>query len=126
MTKTLRGPHEQRLVIVMFDGLGPGYLEKSDMPTLKRWAQTGHFAQVKAVMPTVTNANNASICCGAFPDQHGVIGNSFLDSATGAEEYLEDGALLTEPTIFERAARHGAASALLTSKKKAPAASASS
>jgi phosphonoacetate hydrolase len=118
MSKTSRGPHEQRLVIVMFDGLGPDYLEKSDMPTLKRWARTGLFASVKAVMPTVTNANNASICCGAFPDRHGVIGNSFLDRATGAEEYLEDGALLTAPTIFERAKRHGVSSALLTSKKK--------
>lgn len=118
MSKTSRGPHEQRLVIVMFDGLGPDYLEKSDMPTLKRWVRTGLFASVKAVMPTVTNANNASICCGAFPDRHGVIGNSFLDSATGAEEYLEDGALLMAPTIFERASRRGVPSALLTSKKK--------
>jgi phosphonoacetate hydrolase len=118
MTETSRGPHEQRLVIVMFDGLGPDYLEKSSMPALKRWARTGLFAQVKAVMPTVTNANNASICCGAFPDRHGVIGNSFLDRATGAEEYLEDGALLTAPTLFERAARNGVSSALLTSKKK--------
>ena len=47
-----------------------------------------------------------------------MIGNSFLDRATGAEEYLEDGALLTAPTIFERAERHGVSSALLTSKKK--------
>ena len=102
----------------MFDGLGPDYLDRSSMPTLKRWAAAGLFASVKAVMPTVTNANNASICCGGFPDRHGVIGNSFLDRATGTEEYLEDGALLTAPTIFERAGRHGISSALLTSKKK--------
>jgi len=108
----------QRIVIVMFDGLGHDYLEQSEMQTLKAWAQGGVFAPVKAVLPTVTNANNASICCGSFPKQHGIIGNSFLDETTGKEEYLEDGALLTAPTIFERAARCGVQSALLTSKMK--------
>ncbi len=88
------------------------------MPTLKRWAATGVDARVKAVMPSVTNANNVSICCGAWPSVHGVIGNSFLDHATGAEEYMETSDLVMAPTIFERAARYGVRSALLTSKKK--------
>jgi phosphonoacetate hydrolase len=118
MTGNANMRRDQRLVIVMFDGLGPDYLEKSSMPTLKRWAGTGLFASVKAVMPTVTNANNASICCGEFPDRHGVIGNSFLERETGTEQYLEDGTLVAAPTIFERALSHGTQSALLTSKKK--------
>jgi phosphonoacetate hydrolase len=102
----------------MCDGLGTDYYAASPMPTLKRWAESGVGARVKAVMPTVTNANNTSICCGAWPSEHGVIGNSFFDQSTGAEEYMETSDLLLAPTIFERAARHGVRSALLTSKKK--------
>jgi phosphonoacetate hydrolase len=102
----------------MCDGLGQDYYEQSPMPTLKSWAESGVYAPAQAVMPTVTNSNNASICCGVWPAVHGVIGNSFLDERSGEEEYLEDGALVLAPTIFERAARFGISSALLTSKKK--------
>jgi phosphonoacetate hydrolase len=73
---------------------------------------------VRAVMPTVTNVNNASICCGAWPDEHGITGNSFFDEAAGQPEYMESADYLRLPTLFERAARQGAKSALLTAKKK--------
>lgn len=111
------GSH-RRTIIIMCDGLGQDYYEQSPMPTLKSWAESGVYAPAQAVMPTVTNSNNASICCGVWPAVHGVIGNSFLDERSGEEEYLEDGALVLAPTIFERAARFGISSALLTSKKK--------
>src|ERR1700733_4396429 len=108
----------QRTVVVMFDGFGMEYLKGSAMPVLKKWASEGIFAPVKAVMPSVTNCNNASICCGTWPSEHGVIGNSYLNEKTGQEDYMEDGTLLLAPTIFERAKAHGVSSALLTSKKK--------
>ncbi len=88
------------------------------MPTLKRWAESGVFAAVRGVMPSVTNANNASICCGAWPSEHGVVGNSFLDPASGREDYLERAELVLRPTLFERAHAAGVRSALLTSKRK--------
>jgi phosphonoacetate hydrolase len=113
-----RDSASQRVVVVMCDGLGIDYYRESVMPTLKSWAGQGVFAPVKAVLPTVTNANNASICCGVWPAEHGVVGNSFLDVETGEEAYLEDGNLLLAPTVFERAAAYGVRSALLTSKKK--------
>ena len=109
---------QQRVVILMLDGLGLDYYAQSLMPTLKGWAKAGLFAEVKAVMPSVTNASNVSISCGCFPETHGAVGNSWLDESTGREEYLESGDLLLVPTIFERAARCGVRSALLTSKKK--------
>ena len=108
----------QRTVILMLDGLGADYYARSAMPTLQGWAASGIYAPVRAVMPSVTNANNVSICCGCFPETHGAVGNSWLDEATGREEYLESGDLLLAPTIFQRAALHGVRSALLTSKKK--------
>src|SRR5262245_32695885 len=109
---------DQRVVIVMFDGLGPDYLEQSEMPVLKGLAAKGFAKTVRAVMPTVTNVNNASICCGTWPEEHGITGNSFLDEATGQAEYMENVDYLRSPTIFQRAAERGVKSALLTAKKK--------
>src|ERR1700756_3064736 len=70
----------QRTIIVMCDGFGLEYYDRSPMPTLNAWAAGGIYARVEGVMPTVTNCNNASICCGAWPSEHGVIGNSYFDS----------------------------------------------
>jgi phosphonoacetate hydrolase len=56
--------------------------------------------------------------CGAWPAEHGVIGNSYFDEASGTEEYMEDAKLLLAPTIFERARARNVRSALLSSKRK--------
>ena len=70
------------------------------------------------MVPSVTNANNSSICCGVFPKEHGITGNSYFDPSTGHEEYMETADLLMAPTLFEHAAKHGVSSALISSKKK--------
>jgi phosphonoacetate hydrolase len=102
----------------MFDGFGLDYLAQSDVPTLRRWQRDGLYTQVKGMVPTVTNANNSSICCGVFPHEHGITGNSYFDTSTGQEEYMEAADLLMAPTLFEHAGRHGVSSALISSKKK--------
>jgi phosphonoacetate hydrolase len=108
----------QRVVIVMCDGFGSEYLAGSNMPTLARWKNAGVYRPVQGVMPSVTNANNASICCGAWPEVHGITGNSYWNARAGREEYMESADLVLMPTLFERASRHGIKSALLSSKKK--------
>jgi len=108
----------QRVVVVMCDGFGLDYLEQSHMPVLGRWRQAGLFRRVKDTMPSVTNTNNASICCGVWPERHGITGNSYFDERTGREEYMETADLLLAPTLFQRAKKQGVKSALLSSKKK--------
>jgi phosphonoacetate hydrolase len=115
---TLARRTSQRVVVVMLDGFGLEYLEQSSMPVLGGWRQGGIFSRVKGTMPSVTNTNNASICCGVWPERHGITGNSYFDERTGRESYMETADLLLAPTIFERARRHGVKSALLSSKKK--------
>ncbi|MGH7484110.1 MAG: alkaline phosphatase family protein, partial [bacterium] len=108
----------RRNVVVMCDGFGLPYLEQSQMPTLAHWRKAGLFRRVLDMMPSVTNTNNASICCGVWPDRHGITGNSYLDASTGTEEYMESSRLLLAPTLFQRAAKRNVKSALLSSKKK--------
>ena len=111
-------PESPRVVVVMCDGLGLDYMAASAMPTLERRMRDGTYTQVKAVMPTVTNANNTSICCGTFPEVHGITGNSYFDPDAGCEEYMESADLVLAPTLFQRAAGAGVRSALLTAKRK--------
>src|SRR5262245_54565919 len=62
--------------------------------------------------------NNASICCGVWPEEHGITANFYLDETTGREEYMESAELVLRPTLFEKAKSAGISSALLSSKKK--------
>jgi hypothetical protein len=71
----------QRVVIVLLDGFGIDYGEASDMLLMKGLARQGFAKNVRAVMPTVTNVNNASLCTGALPETHGITGNSYHDEA---------------------------------------------
>jgi phosphonoacetate hydrolase len=108
----------QRLVVLMVDGFGLEYMDQTSMPTLARWREKGIFRRVEDTMPSVTNTNTTSICCGAWPSEHGITGNSYLDERTGREEYMETADLVLAPTLFERAQKHGVTSALLSSKIK--------
>jgi phosphonoacetate hydrolase len=109
---------KQRVVIGMIDGFGMDYYEKTPLPVMKSMSRDGLFRQVSAVYPTVTNTNNVSICCGAWPKEHGITGNSYFDEKTGAADYMESAEFVRLPTIIERAAAKGIASALLTCKNK--------
>ena len=109
---------DQRVVIAMLDGLGIDYLGASDMPALKGLMAGGFSKTVRGVMPSVTNVNNASIACGAWPEEHGITGNSYYDEAKGELDYMESAAYVRMPTVFQRAASRGIKSALLTAKKK--------
>ncbi|MEZ5356776.1 MAG: alkaline phosphatase family protein [Bryobacteraceae bacterium] len=108
----------QRTVVFLVDGLGADYVAASSMPVLESWKRKGISKTVGGVMPSVTNANNASVCCGAWPEEHGITANFFLDEETGRERYMESADLVLRPTLFERAGSRGVESALLSAKKK--------
>jgi phosphonoacetate hydrolase len=109
---------EQRVVIGMIDGFGIDYFEQGLIPTMKSMAASGLFRTVHAVYPTVTNTNNVSICCGAWPKDHGITGNSYFDESTGTADYMESADFIRMPTLLERASAKGIRSALLTCKNK--------
>lgn len=108
----------QRAVVCMYDGLGYDYFEQHPLPVMKSMAETGMLKRGRAVFPTLTNANNISICCGASPAVHGVTTNSYFDEATGTAQFLEDPETILCPTIFQRFREAGIGSALLTCKEK--------
>ena len=62
----------QRVIVAMIDGFGLDYLEASPMPRLRRMMDEGFFRPVSSVFPSITNVNNVSIACSAWPSEHGI------------------------------------------------------
>ncbi len=111
-------PARQCVIVAMIDGLDPAYVSAETMPVFGRLAGEGTSRVVQAVMPTVTNVNNAGISCAAWPEEHGITGNYYYDRATGEQGYMEDSRFLLRPTLLARVTAAGGKAALLTAKKK--------
>lgn len=106
-------PHAQLVIIV--DGLRPDYVTPALMPRLTRLGQRGIvFTAHHSVFPTVTRVNASSMATGAYPESHGLLGNTvYVPSVnagkgldTGSRENLEaiaraSGPLLTAPSLGE-------------------------
>jgi hypothetical protein len=105
--------HAQLVIIV--DGLRPDYVTPARMPRLVRLGQRGVvFTAHHSVFPTVTRVNASSMATGAYPESHGLLGNTVYIPAvnavkgldTGSRENLEaiaraSGPLLTAPSLGE-------------------------
>jgi predicted AlkP superfamily pyrophosphatase or phosphodiesterase len=106
-------PRRQLLIVV--DGLRPDYVTAGVMPNLTALGKRGVvFNRHHSVYPTVTRVNASSISTGAYPEAHGLLGNTvffpkvdpttFLDTAD-RKSLLKiaeaEGRLLTAPTLGE-------------------------
>ena len=112
-----RDRSQHRHLLIVLDGLRPDYVTPELMPNLHALGARGVvFTDHHAVYPTVTRVNAASISTGAYPETHGLLGNSvffpdvddtrFLNTGERANllriESAEGGRLLTAPTLGER------------------------
>jgi phosphonoacetate hydrolase len=108
----------KKIAVFMIDGFDIEYFHQSDMPEMKQMAKEGFFKQGSCIFPSLTNANNISIACGSWPEQHGVTTNCYYDEITDQAVFLEDASFLKAPTIFKLAEGDNTFSALLTCKSK--------
>ncbi|MEX2264841.1 MAG: alkaline phosphatase family protein [Bryobacteraceae bacterium] len=113
-----RAAARRKILIALIDGLGPDYLECSDIPVLKRIAGAGGLKTGEGMIPSVTNVNNASLVTGSFPDEHGITTNYYYDPRTGQAAEMKSPEFLLRSTLFEKAARLGWKTALVSSKDK--------
>lgn len=116
---TAQAPHAQLLLVM--DGLRPDYVTPELMPRLYALGQRGvWFEENHSVFPTVTRVNSSSLSTGAYPETHGLLGNTIYSERTfptrginTAEwEQLDamlkaEGRLLTAPTLGEALQRAG-------------------
>lgn len=108
--------------VLCIDGSEPTYIEQAIdagvMPFMKTMLARGADLRADCVMPSFTNPNNLSIVTGVPPAVHGICGNYFLDSASGAEVMMNDPAFLRCGTILAAFAQAGARVAVVTAKDK--------
>ena len=102
-------------LVIIVDGLRPDYVTPEVMPRLAGLGQRGIvFTAHHSVFPTVTRVNASSLVTGAYPEAHGLMGNTiYVPRAsatqtfdTGKREHLAEveraeGRLLTSPTLSE-------------------------
>lgn len=70
----------RRAVIVNLVGMTPALLEHA--PKLRALAESGACAPMTAVLPAVTCSAQASLLTGLSPQEHGAVGNGWMDPAS--------------------------------------------
>lgn len=73
-----------KVLVVVFDGLRTDLVRPALMPNLCRFRASGaNFPESRAVFPTETRVNGASLVTGVLPGRHGIVANRFFDPAAG-------------------------------------------
>ena len=99
----------QHVVMISIDGLRPDALELADTPALDNLRANGAYSPgAKAVMPSLTMPNHASMLSGMAPAKHGILWN--LPSA--------DTPRVNGPTLFNVAHDAGLSTMMVVGKLK--------
>ena len=89
---TAEGDPARRHLLIVLDGLRPDYVTPELMPNLHALGQRGVvMTRHHAVYPTVTRVNASSISTGAYPDVHGLMGNSIFFPDVDSGRFLNTG-----------------------------------
>lgn len=101
------------VVILSMDGFRYDLPQMYDTPTLDSVASVGVFSVIKPVYPSMTLPNHYSMATGLWPDRHGIVNNTFYDSAldtvfaVGRYETRSNAELYGGEPIWNTAARQG-------------------
>lgn len=106
------------IVLICLDGCSWDYIQSADVPNLMRLIRNYTSVTCKAMVPTVTNVNNASILTGEFPLKHGITGNYYLNRSRGMKTYMDSSDFLRCDTLLAKASKKGLKTLLLTVKDK--------
>lgn len=90
----------EHVLVIGCDGMGSVAFEKATTPTMRKLMEQGAYTlKARAVMPTSSSPNWASMIMGAGPEQHGVTSNDWQpDKFDIAPQAVGTGGIF--PTIF--------------------------
>jgi phosphonoacetate hydrolase len=106
------------IVAVCLDGVSWSYIEEADTSFLDSLTRVGSSTTAEAMVPTVTNVNQASILTASHPDIHGISGNTYYNPASRRMVYMDSSHFLRCPTLLETTSKRGWRTLLLTVKDK--------
>lgn len=101
-------------VVLVLDGCSLRAISAADMPNLRGLIASGSYSvECRSIHPSATYPAHATIVTGAYPEEHGIVGNEFLDRRSGKFVNLDAAdvnAYLERETLMEKA---GVASAAI-------------
>lgn len=90
-----------RVLLIGFDGLGGYAFPQTNTPHLNRLMQEGSYTfGAKAVIPTVSSPNWASMMNGSIPPKHHIWGNNWKPEKVKKQAYCGHPKGQLSPTIF--------------------------
>jgi predicted AlkP superfamily pyrophosphatase or phosphodiesterase len=93
-------PHARRVVVIGYDGLSARGLQGAQTPHISALVSSGAWTMhARAVLPTVSSPNWASMIMGAGPAQHGVTSNEWKPDQHEIEPFCK-GPSGIFPTMF--------------------------
>jgi arylsulfatase A-like enzyme len=122
---------ERHVVIVVWDGMRPDFVNAQDTPTLWKFASKGvTFRNHHAVYPSATNVNGTAMVAGVYPGKSDIIANYVyrpdidphhivgieLPSVVEKGDELSGGKYIAAPTIADLVERAGARSLIAAAK----------
>ena len=99
---------EATVIVISMDGMRHDISKISDLDAFERIAAMGLKAEhLIPVYPSTTYPGHVSLATGVYPDQHGILHNSFYDSKEGYFNYPDQGDLIDVPPIWVLAEQAG-------------------
>src|ERR1700704_6366632 len=124
-------PSERHVVVVVWDGMRPDFVNESNTPALWKLAQEGvTFQNHPSVYPTATNVNGAAIATGVDPNRNSLLANREFRPAIDPRKPFENaewpiikkvdeltgGKYIAAPTIAETVRAAGRRTAIVGTK----------
>jgi len=111
---TINAQSKNYTILISFDGFRWDYSSRGITPNFDFITQNGvHAISLKPCFPSKTFPNHISIITGMYPENHGIIANTFTNPNTGEKYSLWDTVATHNPkwyrgeTIWETAKRQG-------------------
>lgn len=96
----LGAQQQHPLVVISLDGCRWDYPQWYDSPTFDLMAEQGVASGLIPSFPSKTFPNHYTLATGLYPDHHGIIANTFLDTSTGEVFSLSDKVLKVDPKFY--------------------------
>ena len=106
---------EPIVVLMLFDGFAPHYIERFETPSFDRMRERGaHARAMEPPFPSLSLIGGVTISTGCWPERHGIVSNLFLDPERGRYDHeLEIDWLEGCEHLHQAAERQGIRSAAL-------------
>ncbi|MBI4719919.1 MAG: alkaline phosphatase family protein [Chitinivibrionia bacterium] len=94
---------KRRLIVVDIAGFSPRHFEEKDtIPNIAGLLKEGFAAPLNPAFPAVTCTMQSTLLTGAFPSEHGIVANGFMDRTALEPHFWEQpSSLVQRPRIWD-------------------------